>query len=188
LIHHPSLYFIVAYDSKEYAGFVFGHTVGKQLWRKFARAHLWSHGLDIARLLIRHRLIRTIGQAVNSWKGDSSPSEEPEPRSERGSSEAALGKLSRAEGFSELGRPFAWSNALDTGYISSLYVSEHKRGRGIAPALLDFVCAEMCRDGARAIEAHADAGNISSARAFQKSDFSVFRAAGGDFYMCRSLR
>ena len=92
-----------------------------------------------------------------------------------------------ALGIPALPRPFAWAPAgSGTGLIPLVFVHPERRGHGVAPRLLEGISEEMFRDGAGAVEAHIDLHNLSSARAFLKAGFEVYRMTTGDLWARKS--
>jgi hypothetical protein len=61
------------------------------------------------------------------------------------------------------------------------------RGRGIGPKLLEGIAQEMRKNRVRLIEAHVDAINAPSLRAFLKAGWQATQREAGDYYVCRSL-
>ena len=159
------IYFLIAEVDGSYAGFVFGHTLGSNLWRLFAREHpqhfpafFWAW----ARMRMPGGLLR-INRNV-------SPQTVP------------LVEVAEERNGSSSTRSFAWSPAnMRTGRIGLVYVNPDYRGYGVATLLLDDLVQQMATDGVARVEAHIDSLNTSSVRAFRKSGWQVTRMAAGDF-------
>jgi GNAT superfamily N-acetyltransferase len=168
----PEVYLLTAEAGGAYAGFVFGHTLGPRFWRLVAaRDARLRPGLMWAALKMK---------AAAKLK----------PRAPRATTDAAVGDdlESRLEslGIPTLPRPFEWSPAGGVGLIPLVFVHPERRGHGVAPRLLEGISEEMFRDGARSVEAHIDLHNLSSARAFLKAGFGVYRMATGDLWARKS--
>jgi ribosomal protein S18 acetylase RimI-like enzyme len=162
------VYMHMAEASGAYAGFVFGHTLGPHFWRLFAREHP-RHFPSLLGVAAKMRFGGTdAGHAASSISPDKI--------------EAEIGAL----GIERLQRPFEWPPAgSGSGIIPLLFVSSDFRGRGVAPRLLSSLAAEMFADGAPTVEAHVDLSNLSSARAFMKAGFDVYRMSTEDFWACK---
>lgn len=160
------MYLLTAEVDGSYAGFVFGHTLGPQFWRLFARAHprhlpalLWAR----ARMKVSEKFPRRSA---------------PVPPDAPGEIEARIAAL----GISSVPRPFAWAEGDGrTGIIPLVFVSAHYRGHGLAQRLLETAVKEMFAGGASCVEAHIDIQNLSSVRAFMKSGWEVCRMSTNDF-------
>jgi GNAT superfamily N-acetyltransferase len=82
---------------------------------------------------------------------------------------------------------FSWSTELPLGVIEFVYVAPPYRGRGIAPKLLRGAEEWLRSSGARRIEAHIDAHNAPSVRAFLAAGWVLTRMASHDFRATRLL-
>lgn len=160
------MYLISAEVDGAYAGFVFGHTLGPQFWRLFAR----KHPIHLPELVWTALQMRFGGNAGSGSKP-----------SLNGSKPVDLESQITALKIPTL--PQAWAPAgIGNGFIPLLFVNSDHRGYGVAPRLLDQLSEEMFREGAKCVEAHVDLPNLSSVRAFQKAGFEVYRMATNDFW------
>lgn len=168
------VYMVVAEVGGEEAGFVLGHTLGDELFRRFAREHpLHLPALAWTRLLMR--------------LSPAAPYAEAEGPSDA-AGRAAVEEQYAALAIPRSGRPFAWSPGDGrTGRISLLYVDPRFRGHSLARRMLDLIAEEMRAAGARGVEAHVNPYNIASVRAFMKSGYEVSRASGSDFFARKRL-
>jgi RimJ/RimL family protein N-acetyltransferase len=83
-----------------------------------------------------------------------------------------------------LDRPFAWSApGPDIGQLDQFFVCQEFRGMGLAAKLLRRVTSDMAENNVAMVEAHVDADNEASLRAFLRAGWEGFRASGGDFYV-----
>jgi GNAT superfamily N-acetyltransferase len=161
------LYFVTAEVAGEYAGFVFAHTMGDALFKRFARAHP-AYLPPLAWTLLKMRA----GGLPARRRAAGAESSPARPDAE------ALAALA----LPNLPGPFEWSPADGrTGRIGLVFVSPRQRGRGIAARLLEAVVREMAADRVESVEAHIDPTNLPSVRTFLKAGWSVGRASGGDF-------
>lgn len=173
LASSPDVYFVTAEVRGEYAGFVFGHTLGQSMWRNFARAHLARHPFAIAWLVFRLKVLRPLQQKLGHWLRWKGPAAED------------VAANVQALRVPRLDRPFAWSAGRpNTGQVDLLFVRDSFWGLGLAPQLLGHTAAEMARQGVTLIEAHVDPWNYASLRAFLKAGWEVYQTTGGDFYVC----
>jgi GNAT superfamily N-acetyltransferase len=172
----PDVYFVTAELQGQYAGFVFGHTLGQNVWRRFARANWARHPLSIVWLLVRLRLLMPFRQRL----------------ARRRRTTGAAGRAGPANHgltFPKLNHPFRWSaERPDIGHIDMVFVRDKFRGLRLASQLIGYTTTEMARQGVTLVEAHVDADNSASRRAFLKAGWEVFQTAGGDYYLRFSLR
>lgn len=171
LVRLPEALVLVASCETQIAGFLFGHSLGPGLWRRFAKEHInlgpWFAQYAISRFLNR--------------------------RSNRFDSRNLSGTVDEREpkvivGLPATERPFEWTKpGSGTGYIDMVYVKPEFRGCGLAPALLRASETEMRNAGLQRIEAHIDQSNVPSVIAFLKTGWSVARARGGDFLASTDL-
>jgi len=168
------VYFVIAELHGEYAGFTLGHTLGPTLWRKFARAQLARHPFAIGWIVFRLKALRPLQWKLGGWL-----------RRTRSLAADVSPNLTGILTVPKIDRPFAWSaERPDIGQVDQLFVRSRFRGLGLAPQLLRHLTAEMARQKVTLIEAHVDADNYSSLRAFLKAGYEAFQATGGDFYVC----
>lgn len=159
-------YFIVADVGGQPAGYVFATTLGRDLWTTFARRHPML-APDVLWTWARVRFLRR-------WKFGERDLSHAAPQSDP----------ARVSGLEVPGTdaPFEWSEPDSrTGYIELLYVSRMFRGHNIAPLMLRAMVREMSGHGVRRVEAHIDATNYASVRAFGKAGWTVVRTSGRDF-------
>jgi GNAT superfamily N-acetyltransferase len=165
LSESKDVYFMVAEDSTHPAGFVFAHTLGFHLWRRFARQHPWllPHTLWV---LARLRLFRR-------WS-------DPQSRFGRAMPRAAPAEVARL-GLPRIEEPFRWRVPdSTTGYVDLLFVSPEFRGRDFGPLMLQDLVREMRSGGVLAVQAHIDPANHASARAFLKAGWRVVETSTHD--------
>jgi ribosomal protein S18 acetylase RimI-like enzyme len=161
-----SVYFITATASGRRAGFVFANTLGKQLWRSFARQHLW--------LLPDLLWARGMSRLPRSWTF-------PRARFAHAVPQPASEKVAGLD-LPTTGEAFAWSRPdSKTGYVELLSVSSQFRGQNIGAKMLHFLTLEMSQRGIRRIEAHIDNANYASIRAFSKANWIVAKTPQHDF-------
>jgi len=170
----PDVYFLVAEVRGEYAGFALTHLLGPTLWRKFAREQVAKHPFGIGWLTIRLKVIRPLLWKMNRWAARARkpaaqpPRDVPSPPSVR-----------------RVDRPFAWSApSPDIGQLDQIFVRADFRGRDIAPGLLEQLKLEMAERPFTLVEAHVDATNRASLRAFLKAGWEAYETSGGDYYVC----
>ena len=169
----PDVYLLTAEADGAYAGFVFGHTLGPRFWRLVAGSDARLRpGLMWAALKMK---------AAAKFK-------RPAARSPTGGAAGDdLESRIAALGIPALSRPFEWASAGGgAGLIPLVFVHPGRRGYGVAPRLLERISEEMFGDGAPSVEAHIDLHNLSSARAFLKAGFEVYRMATGDLWARKS--
>jgi len=160
------IYLLTAEVNGAYAGFVFGHTLGPRFWRLFARKHP-NHFPELMWTALQMRF------GGKAERGSTPP--------RNGSNPADLESQLTALQVPTL--PQAWAPpGVGNGFIPLLFVSSDYRGHGVAPLLLDQLSEAMFRDGAKCVEAHVDLPNLSSARAFLKAGFEVYRMATDDLW------
>ncbi len=172
----PDVYFVIAETQGQYCGFALGQTVGPTMWRKFAAAHLARHPFAILWMVVRLKLLLPLQWRANRWLS-------------RRRLVATDGIPATVPGIPKLDHPFAWTtsgetNRAEIGQVDELFVCDTCRGKGIGPGLLTYLAWEMARGKVTLIEAHVDAGNLASLRAFQKAGWEAFLTAGGDYYVC----
>ena len=169
----PRVYVITAELDGQYAGFALGQTYGPDMWRRFARQQLMRHPLSIARVVWQLKVVRPLGRKLRR-------------RTHRRRSDEERPQVTPATALDvpRIDRPFAWSiGRPDTGQVDQLFVPAERRGHGLAQALLRRMASEMGRDGISLLEAHVDAWNEPSLRAFLNAGFQAWRTSGGDFYV-----
>ncbi len=153
-----------------FAGFVFGHVLGRGIWHEFARSQLSRHALALAWVWVKLHWVLPARRAVARLGRTRLPARQPEDPM-RGL------RLPRIE------REFRWHDpAPDIGQIELIVVVDRFRGRGIAQALLEALVAAMAGRGVTLVETQIRRGNYSSARAFQKAGFEVFETLCGSYY------
>lgn len=166
LAHNDAVYFFVAESKEERAGYVFCHTLGPHLWRRFARANLHLL-LYIVYAIIRKYTWRRQADLLSKYT-HASPQCDPD-------------RVSQLDLPSE-NIPFRWSPPDSrVAYIEMLYVSTRHRGQGIAASLLAVAASHMRCDGIRRLEAHIDGTNYSSLRAFLTAKWHIVRTTTMDF-------
>jgi GNAT superfamily N-acetyltransferase len=164
----PDVYFVTAEVQGQYAGFVFGHTLGQTVWRRFARANLARHPVSLARLVVRLRLLLPLRQRF----------------ARRRAAAGRGGAAADGPAVPRLDHPFRWSpERPDVGHVDMVFVPDRSRGLGVAPRLLAFTTREMADRGVTLVEAHVDADNRASLRAFLKAGWEAFQTTGGDYYL-----
>ena len=168
IANRSQVYLLAAEADGEYAGFVFGHTLGPKFWRLFASSHPWVFpALALARLKMR------LAPKIKLRPVQS------QPNKERNDLEAQIAALE----ISTLSQPFAWApEGSRTGILPLVFVHPEHRGKGVAPHLLKQIVEAMLRDGAKSVEAHINIDNLASVRAFLKAGFEVYRMATNDFW------
>jgi predicted GNAT family acetyltransferase len=168
------VYLLTVEVDGNYAGFVFGHRLGPRFWRLVAQRHtrhlpalLWAR----VRLKLGNRMARHPSPVIEQKVEDV---------------DAQVAALS----IPALERPFSWSAANDyrTGIIPLVFVHPDYRGHGLAQSLLKELVNRMFADGAESVEAHIDAQNLSSVRAFLKSGWEVYRMSSKDFWARKSAQ
>jgi ribosomal protein S18 acetylase RimI-like enzyme len=106
---------------------------------------------------------------------------EPDERFAHARPRSAASKVSQLD-LPEDPVPFQWSIPdCRTAYIEMVHVDNRFRGKGIATTLLRTVVDAMRRDGVSRAEAHIDATNYASMRAFLNADWKVVRTSTRDF-------
>jgi ribosomal protein S18 acetylase RimI-like enzyme len=161
-----SVFFITATESGHRAGFVFANTLGKRLWRCFAREHLWLLP-DLLWAFGKSRLPR-------KWTF-------PGARFAHAVPQGASEKVARLD-LPTTEAAFAWSKPDSrTGYVELLFVSAEFRGHNVGSRMLDALRREMSQQGIRRIEAHIDHANYASIRAFSKANWIVAKTPQHDF-------
>lgn len=169
----PDVYFLVAELGRDYAGFLLAHMLGPTLWRKFARDQFPKHPIGIAWLTIRLKVVRPLRWKINRWLARP-----------RGSSAATRRQTNSVSSVPKIDRPFAWSSARpDIGQLDQIFVRNAFRGQDIAPRLLEQLKFEMAGRHVTLVEAHIDAGNHASLRAFLKAGWEACETSGGDYYV-----
>ena len=168
----PNAYFLLAEANDRYAGFVFGHTAGPKLWRRFAATQMFSHGPSLARVVFAQFIAKPIRSFLNR-------------RHRRpGASRSRIGPKELPSDVGQIQRPFAWSpHTRNRGQIDLLFVNGNFRGQGIARRLLTAMTTEMSAAGVSLVEAHVDPENIASLRAFLCADWQAYQMLGADFYL-----
>lgn len=171
----PQVFFVTVDWDERPAGFVFGHTLGPMMWRRFARKYFTRHPAAIAYVVWRLRVTRP----ARHWL---------KRRTARRQSTGA--KAAQPLTVPRVDRPFSWSSSESgAGQVDQLFVRSEFRGLGLAPMLLHGIVDAMARDGVSLIEAHVDPGNFASLRAFLKAGWDAYETAGHDFYVsCRPDR
>lgn len=160
------VYLVTAEVNGSYAGFVFGHTLGPRFWRLFARKHP-THFPELVWTALQMKFGKKAGRGSKPPLNGSKP----------------VDLESQVTALAVPTLPQAWAPAgIGNGFIPLLFVNPDHRGCGVAPRLLDELSEEMFRDGVKHVEAHIDLLNISSARAFLKAGFEVYRMATNDFW------
>jgi RimJ/RimL family protein N-acetyltransferase len=160
------VHFIRASCADQCAGFVFANTLGRKLWRTFARENPKSFP-DLLWAFARSKLFR-------KWS-------DPQARFDHARPQGQPQKIAELD-LPQLDFPFRWSEPDSrTGYVELLYVSSAFRGRHVAPLMLRALADEMRPLGVRRIEAHIDPDNYASVRAFLKADWTVARTLQNDF-------
>jgi ribosomal protein S18 acetylase RimI-like enzyme len=157
------VFFIVGEVDGQYAGFVFAHALGVDIWRVFARRALVRHPFEVARVAARIK--------ARGWWSRLRPHS-----GERTSTPAAV------PGIQALGRPFAWSKEPGLAQVDQLFVKREFRGLRLGAIMLRTANVHMAEAGAVLAEAHVDAGNDASVKAFAGAGWDVFRADAGDYY------
>lgn len=160
----PFVYVYVATAQDQYVGFIFAHTRGPALWREFARRYITRHPLGLGltwwRMRVQSRLARRHSRAAA-----------------RRDEQTPLLPLV------ETGSAFRWTPATgQVGYVDLVFVSPQARGHDCARQLLTAATTGMTQDGVKLVEAHIDAMNYASMRAFSKSGWELFRTRDGDVY------
>jgi GNAT superfamily N-acetyltransferase len=169
----PSLdvYFVTGELRGQFAGFVFGHTLGQHLWRRFALNNFARHPLSITWLLIQLRCLVPLRQRLARWRRTSGPAKDLRP-------------VRAMPTIRMLAHPFQWSpEQRDIGHIDMVFIRDEFRGLGLASQLIGFTTTEMARSGVAVVEAHVDVDNPASLRAFHKAGWEVFQTTGGDFFV-----
>jgi RimJ/RimL family protein N-acetyltransferase len=166
LAHSQATCFVIAHEGEQYAGFAFASTLGNQLWRQFARQHPW----------LAPQLLWILVQRRFRMRRRHSP-----PHVLHALPQADYNKIATLD-IPNSNAPFEWSRP-DTsiGYVELLYVPGSFRGRDVAPRLLLSLLEHLKEQGVRRVEAHIDAGNYASVRAFVKAQWTVVKSSGGDF-------
>jgi GNAT superfamily N-acetyltransferase len=167
LAKSEAIYFMVLQVSQQPVGFVFAHTLGHHLWRRFAMRHPHLF-LDILWVLLRKGVLKH-GRSARSRYAHARPHSIPE--------KVTGLRLPKTD------TPFRWSrpDSHAIGYIDLFYIAEPYRGQGYGITLLDAVTQEMGRTGVRRVEAHIDSGNYASVRAFVKARWTVAETLTHDF-------
>lgn len=167
----PADVFLVTADiGGQYAGFAFGHTRSRSIWRRFYREYWSRHLAAFAWIWFRTRAIAAVRRRVAR-------------RGARREYPADLAASLRQWGVMRTDKPFAWSATPGAGRVDLLFVGESFRGRGLAPLLVKAVTDEMIARGCGLVEAHADAANLASVRAFLKAGWQAVQTASDDFHL-----
>jgi ribosomal protein S18 acetylase RimI-like enzyme len=159
------VYFVVAHVEDRPVGFVFAHTLGYRLWRKFAGQHpaLFPHTFWV---LAKLRLFRR-------WSYPHTRFAHARPHD--ASTEMAELRLPKS------GSPFIRQEPDGrTGFVDLVYVANESRGRSLGSRMLEFLVCEMDSRGLRSIVAHIDPQNYASARAFLKAGWTVLETSTRD--------
>ena len=160
------VYLVTAEVNGSYAGFVFGHTLGPRFWRLFARKHP-THFPELVWTALQMKFGGKAGRGSKPPLNGSKP----------------VDLESQITALEVPTLPQAWAPAgVGNGFIPLLFVNPDHRGYGVAPRLLEQLSEDMFRDGAECVEAHVDLHNLSSARAFLKAGFEVYRMVTNDFF------
>jgi GNAT superfamily N-acetyltransferase len=166
--------FLVTLDvDGDYAGFIFGHTMGhKTIWKRFAFNNprhffallwVWIH-MNILPWVRIHILRKT--KTMNQEN---------------------LAKLNNLN-LPTLNRPFSWhSDDPQIGFTELLFVVPEYRGLGLSNYLSKYLYQEMSKRGVRLIEAHINADNYPAVRASLNHGFEIFKMTEGDFYARRNI-
>ena len=149
----PDVAFLVAEVDGDYAGFVLAQARGRRFWSSIVREYP-RHLPAFITAWVRTRV--GAGAGVNRRSG--TPVTVP-----------------------AVARPFAWSDGHGVAAVEFVYVRPECRGAGVARALLAEAERAMRVAGARLFEAHIDADNYSSVKAFLGSGWEVSQMSGGDF-------
>jgi GNAT superfamily N-acetyltransferase len=166
----PRSYFLVADVDGSYAGFVFAHTIGPSLWRRFALSHVMRYGPSLACAVWAQFVAAPLKSSAN--------------RDHPTSSATYTGGKAIPECVQQVDHPFRWSpHRPGRGQIDLLFVKAEFRGQGIAPRLLSATATEMADTGVTLIEAHVDPENIPSLRAFLSAGWEAYRTSESDFYL-----
>lgn len=148
------------------AGYVFSHLFGPDIWRKFSRSHPLLLP-ELVYVVLTKRMNRSRKVAADRL-AHATPSSSPE------GIESLRVPVSEA--------PFRWSEPdSKTAYIEMVYVAQEQRGRGIASAMIRHATQLLSNLGIAQLEAHIDATNYSSVRAFLKADWAVVETSTKDF-------
>jgi GNAT superfamily N-acetyltransferase len=172
LIRLPEAFPLVATCETRVAGFLFGHSLGPGLWRRFSKEHI-----HLAPWFATYAISRLLNRRANRF----------DPRKLAGEFGAHDSTLIAELPANE--RPFTWTKpGSGTAYIDMVYVKPEFRGCGLAVRLLRTAATEMRNVGLDRIEAHIDQSNLSSVSAFLKAGWNVARASKGDFFASKSLK
>ena len=168
------VYFVVGEVAGRYAGFAFAHTRGPRLWRDFAASQMMRHPWAVAGTIAQLQKRRLSERIRRARRGRSKATAVP-PLSSQVGLETSI---------EELNRPFAWSAARsDIGQLDQFFVAPEFRGKRLAEPLLRQVTDVMRNGKITMVEAHVDADNTASLRAFLRAGWRVFRTTGRDFYV-----
>src|SRR5262249_46023271 len=149
--------------------FLFGHTLGPGLWRRFAREHWYRHLFALLWVAVMMRVLRPLRRRLRRRRG--SPSAD-DPAAQV-----------RALNLRQLNHPFRWSpHRPGLGCTELIFVRKDFRGQGVAPRLYQFLAEEMRYRGVRIIEGHIDAYNYASVRANLKCGWEIFQTTGNGLY------
>ena len=166
--------FLVTLDvDGNYAGFIFGHTMGqKSIWKRFALANsrhffalflVWMH-MNVFPWVRIHILKKT--KTLNKEN---------------------LAKLNNLN-LPTLNHPFSWSpDDPQVGCTEMSFVAPEFRGLGLSNYLSKYLYYEMSKRGVQFVEAHINADNYPAVRATLNHGFEIFKMGTGDFYARRNL-
>ena len=149
---------MVAEVDERVDGFLFGHCLGPQAWRRFSAEHP-KHIVNLTYAWVLQR-IRNVKLC---WYKSSGPSRTP--------IELKL---------TELDYPFPWGLTWGNGgIIEYMMVYPEFRGKGVASRLFNL---EMTTMGVPYVEAHIAPHNSPSTRAFIKAGWSTYKTSSGDIW------
>lgn len=164
-VANPKVCLLLAEVDERTVGFLFGHCLGPQVWRRFAAEHP-KHIANLAYAWMLQR-IRQVIQGCG-WCKYSGPTHTP--------IELKLTKLDY---------PFPWESTWGNGgIIEYMMVNPEFRGRGIASRLIKLFSLEMTTMGVPYVEAHIAQHNTPSTRAFIKAGWSTYKTSSGDIWAC----
>jgi hypothetical protein len=168
------LFLVIAEVAGEYAGFLFGHTMGSNsIWRRFAFANAW-HLFELLWVWIRIHIFPWVRFHILR-------------KPKKVLNQENLAKLNNL-GLPTLKHPFEWSpDDPKIECVELSFVLPEYRGRELLQYLRICNYQEMSKRGVKLIETHIDSDNYPAVHSFLKLGFEIFKMSKGDFYARRNV-
>ena len=164
---NDAVHFVTAVTSDKVAGYAFAHTLGPRLWWHFGFSS-FTVFVELSRVYLKTRLV---AKKASKEIGAKHPIVNQKPDS------ITTSQIESSH------KPFAWTppdNA--TAYVEMLYVRPDFRGQHVAKQLLRSAVGQMRGANVCRAEAHIDANNYASLKAFIGAGWQVQRTCDGDYF------